>query len=261
MRYLRLFFLFLKASVLVELEYRANFVARALVALFWVGVTLVSVSVFYAHTDAVGGWSYDQALVIIGLFTWMGGFIQAFLQPNAQKIIEMVRQGTFDFVLTKPVDSQFLASLRHPQAFNVIDMASGTAIILLAFSRLGYTPDLLAAAQFALMLAAAMLIVYSIWMVIATLSFWLVRVDNMAELFNSVYDTGRFPVTTFQGVIRFALTFVVPIAFVTTFPAQAVLGLLDPPVLLLAAAMGLGMFSFSALFWRYAIRNYSSASS
>ncbi len=225
------------------------------------GVTLLSVSVFYAHTDEIGGWTYDQVLVLVGLFTFMGGFIGTFLQPNVQKIIEMVRQGTLDFVLTKPINSQFMSSLRYSQAFSLLDMASGAAIVAIAFGRLGYTPSLAAAAQFAVMLAMAALIVYSIWMVIATLAFWLVKVDNMAELFNSVYDAGRFPITTYQGLIRLMLTFAIPIAFITTFPAQAALGLLETPVMVLAIAMGAGMFGFSALFWRYAIRNYSSASS
>src|ERR1041385_3856719 len=100
MRYLRLLGLFFKASFLVELEYRANFVARVLVGLFWVGVTIVSTTVFFTHTNNIGGWDFNQVLVITGLFTLMGGIIQTLLQPNVQKIIEMVRLGTLDFVLT-----------------------------------------------------------------------------------------------------------------------------------------------------------------
>ena len=261
MRYLRLFLLFLKASFLVELEYRANFAARVLVSLFWVGVTLVGTGVFYAHTETIGGWTFHETLVIIGLYTFMSGFIQTFLQPNAQKIIEMVRIGTLDFVLTKPINSQFLASLRYSQMFSVVDMLSGAGIVTVAFTRLSYTPDAVAVVQFAVMLAMSILIVYSIWMMIATLAFWLVKVGNLTELFMTIYDTGRFPITTYQGLIRLALTFIIPIAFITTFPAQSALGRLDPALMWVAVGMGLALFAFSALFWRYAVRNYSSASS
>ncbi|MCS7059711.1 MAG: ABC-2 family transporter protein [Anaerolineae bacterium] len=261
MRYARLFGLFLKASFLVELEYRANFAARAVVSLFWAGVTLTGAGVFYSHAETIGGWTFNEALVIIGLFTFMSGFIQTFLQPNVQRIIDMIRLGTLDFVLTKPVNSQFMASLRHAQVFSMVDMLLGAVIVIWACMRLGYAPPVLSLAQFALMLLMAVLIVYSIWMVIATLAFWLVKVNNMAELFTSVYDTGRFPVTTFDGLIRLVLTFVIPIAFITTFPAQSVLGRLDTETVLMAVAMGGGMFGFSSLFWRYAVRSYSSASS
>ncbi|NJM42221.1 MAG: hypothetical protein HC853_16495 [Anaerolineae bacterium] len=230
-------------------------------SLFWIGITLASVLVFYSHTDEVGGWPLNHALVIVGLFTFMGGFIRTLLQPNAQKIVEMIRTGTMDFVLTKPVNSQFIATLRHYKVFNSIDMFVGPAIIVAAFSRMGYAPGSAALLQFALMLALALLIIYSIWAIMATISFWFVKVANLTEGFNAIWDTGRFPVSTFEGFMRIALTFVLPIAFITTFPAQALLGNLDGISMILALIIGLGLFAFSAWFWRYAIRNYSSASS
>jgi ABC-2 type transport system permease protein len=61
--------------------------------------------------------------------------------------------------------------------------------------------------------------------------------------------------------LRVFLTIAVPIAFITTFPAQAVLGTLDNLTLLAALAMGGAMFGFSAWFWHYAVSRYSSASS
>ena len=261
MRYLRLLILFLKASILVEMEYRANFMARTMMGLFWVGVTIIGATVFFTHTDNIGGWSYDETLVIVGLFTLMGGVIQMLLQPNVQKIIEMVRLGTLDFVLTKPVNSQFLASLRYSQLFSAVDVIAGVAIIAVALGRMGYSPDAAAIMMFVVMFGMALLIVYSIWIIMATTSFWFVKVGNLTELFNAVYDTGRFPVSTFQGILRILLTLVVPIAFITTFPAQAVLGSLDGSMLLAAVAMGIFMFGFSAWFWRYAVSRYSSASS
>jgi ABC-2 type transport system permease protein len=261
MRYLRLLFLFWKASILVELEYRANFMARVLVSLVMVSVTILGTTVFFTQTDNIGGWNFNETLVIAGLFTLMGGLIQTLLQPNVQKIIEMVRVGTLDFVLTKPVNSQFLASLRYSQLFSTVDIVAGIVIVSVAMGRMGYTPDLASSFKFGLMFIMAVLIVYSIWIVMATTSFWFVQVGNLTELFNSVYDTARFPVTTFQTVFRILLTVVVPIAFITTFPAQAVLGRLDDSTLLGAIVMGALMFGGSAWFWRYAIGNYSSASS
>jgi ABC-2 type transport system permease protein len=261
MRYLKLFFTFIKSSLLMELEYRANFVTQAVLSLFWIGITLASVLVFYSHTNEVGGWPLNHALVIVGLFTFMGGFIKTMLQPNAQKIVEMIRTGTMDFVLTKPVNSQFIATLRFHKIFNGLDMIVGVIIIGVAFSRMGYVPGSAALFQFALMLALALLIIYSIWAIMATISFWFVKVANLTEGFNAIWDTGRFPVSTFEGLLRIALTFVLPIAFITTIPAQALLGNLDGASMILALIIGLGLFTFSAWFWRYAIRNYSSASS
>jgi ABC-2 type transport system permease protein len=261
MRYLRLLGLFLKANMLVELEYRANFIAHALVSLGWVSITIIGTTVFFTQTDNIGGWTFYETLVISGLFTLMGGLIQMLLQPNVQKIIEMVRLGTMDFVLTKPVNSQFMASLRYAQLFSVVDIIAGGVIIAFAVGKIGFSPDGLTLLLFAVMLLMAVVIVYSIWMIMATCSFWFVKVGNLTELFNSVYDTGRFPVSTFEGILRVLLTLVVPIAFITTFPAQAILGKLEPGAFVGSLVMGAVMFAFSAWFWRYAINQYSSASS
>lgn len=261
MRYVRLLALFLKSNLLMELEYRANFIAQAALGVLWAGVTFVSVTVFFTQTDALGGWTYEQTLVIVALSVLIEGGIQMLLQPNVDKIIQMVREGTMDFVLTKPVNSQFLATLRYARYSGLADMSAGVAIMLLAFIRLGYAPEPIALAQFAVMLAASFVIVYSIWLLMATLSFWFVKIDNLTELFRALFDTARFPVTTFSGLVRIALTFVLPIAFMTTFPAEAVLGKLGGATLIAAVALAGFLFAFSAWCWRRAVLSYSSASS
>ena len=63
-----------------------------------------------------------------------------------------------------------------------------------------------------LLLAAAMAIVYAICLMLATLAFWVVKVDNMSELFFAFFAAGRFPVSAFPAWVRLLLTFVVPIA-------------------------------------------------
>jgi ABC-2 type transport system permease protein len=105
------------------------------------------------------------------------------------------------------------------------------------------------------------LIAYGLWMILVTTAFWLVRVENIAELLTAIYETGRFPVTAFGTGIRIALTFIVPIAFLTTFPAAALLGILDPIYLALAPLIAALLMLASRAFWRFALRSYTSASS
>jgi len=261
MRYLRLLGLFLKASLLVELEYRANFAAQSALGVLWAGLTFVSVAVFFTQTDALGGWTYEQALVIVALFTIVSGAIRFVLEPNVIKVVEMVRTGAMDFVLTKPANSQFLATLRYAQYAGLADIAAGGAIMAFAMDRMQYLPNLTAALQFGIMLASALAIAYSIWLVMATLSFWFVKIDNLSELFYALFDTARFPVTTYPGLVRLLLTFVLPIAFMTTFPAQAVLGLLDTVTLATSVGLAVLLIFFSGWLWRRAVLSYSSASS
>jgi len=88
-----------------------------------------------------------------------------------------------------------------------------------------------------------------------------IKIDNITELFYAFYETGRYPVTIYRGVVRALLTFIIPIAFVTTFPATALLGRLDQSTAWTGVIFAIVFFIASNRFWNFAIRHYSSASS
>jgi len=102
---------------------------------------------------------------------------------------------------------------------------------------------------------------YSLWIICAAASFWVVRLDNLIYLLMAVFDTARWPIQVFRGAWRFIFTFLIPVAVMTTFPAMALLGRLSSRTTLLTLAGSLGMVIISRLIWRAAIRNYTSASS
>jgi ABC-2 type transport system permease protein len=199
--------------------------------------------------------------VVVGLFQVFSGLIEALLRPNIQAIIEHIRKGTLDFILLKPVDSQFFVSTRQFVFWKLLDMLIGFAVIIYALLRLQIVPSPGSVALFGLMLILGAIMLYSVWIALITSAFWFVRVDNISELVYSFFEAGRFPVGVFRGVVRFALTFVVPIAFMTTFPAAVLLDKLDWRYLWLSGPLALGLFSLSVWFWRFALRFYTSASS
>ena len=261
MRYVRLLALFARTSLLAELEYRANFIAQALVSLSFVVTTLLTTLVLYGHTDSIGGWGYDEALLVSGIFVLVSGIIRTILRPNVTRLMEMVRDGTLDFTLLKPVNAQFMVSTRHIKSSGLTELLAGVILVAVSISRLHYQPDIASLLTFGLMFAIALAIVYSIWIAMATTSFWFVKVGNLTELFSALFDTGRLPITAFRGAIRVGLTFLIPVAFITTFPAQAVLRTLEPVMMLVGFCLACAALIASGLFWRYAIRSYSSASS
>jgi ABC-2 type transport system permease protein len=260
-RYLTLFNLFVRNSLQVALEYRVDFFVSLLQSAFWLLWGIVGTLIFFRFTGTLGGWTLPQVFVVVGMFRIFEGVIDGIMRPNITRIVEYIQKGTLDFILLKPVDSQFMASLRQINLMTMPDFLVGAVLIAYGVAAQGHTPSPADIGAFAFLLICGAVIAYGLWMLLVTTAFWLVRVENIAELLTAIYDTGRFPVTAFTTVIRITLTFVVPIAFLTTFPSAALLGILEPAYLLLAPLIAAVLLFSSRAFWRHALRSYTSASS
>ena len=260
MNSLRLFWVFLRVSVLSELAYRANFFLQLFESLVDLGVALAGLAVVFSYTDTLGGWRPDEVLALVGVFFLVGGAIHLVIEPSMQRLIEAVSEGTLDFTLTKPADAQFLVSIQRVEIWKLTDLVLGTGLLVFALVRMGTHLGALQAAGFAVTLVAGGIIVYSFWLMLATLSFWFVRVENILVIFQSMYEAGRWPVSLYPRWLRFSLTFLVPVAFATTVPAQALSGRLTGRTLLGAGTLAALMLVVSRLVWRAGVRRYSGAS-
>jgi ABC-2 type transport system permease protein len=260
MRYLRLLWTFFRINVMGELAYRVNFLVQLFESVLELGTAIAGLAVIFSYTSSLGGWAPDQVLALVGVFFLVGGAIRLVIQPSLEQLIESVRDGTLDFTLTKPADAQLLVSIQRVDIWKLTDVALGGGVLAVALARLGEHVGASQALAFAVALLAGGLIVYSFWMILATTAFWLVRVENILVIFQSMYEAGRWPVSIYPGWLRFALTFVVPVAFAVTVPAQAIAGMLTPRTLAGALTLAAGLFILARLFWRRGIRRYSGAS-
>ena len=261
MNSLRLFWVFLRVSVLSELAYRANFFLQLFESLVDLGVALAGLAVVFSYTDTLGGWRPDEVLALVGVFFLVGGAIHLVIEPSMQRLIEAVSEGTLDFTLTKPADAQFLVSIQRVEIWKLTDLVLGTGLLVFALVRMGTHLGALQAAGFAIALVAGGIIVYSFWLILATLSFWFVRVENILVIFQSMYEAGRWPVSIYPGWLRFGLTFVVPVAFAVTVPAEALTGRLSWRGLGLAWVVAVVLFVGARVLWRTGLRRYAGASS
>ncbi|MGH2538051.1 MAG: ABC transporter permease [Candidatus Promineifilaceae bacterium] len=258
---LRLLGIFYKNTLINELEYRLNFLSNLALSLFWLLWAALSVRVYFFHTETIAGWRYHELLIVMGLFFMLNGFRQMVLEPNLSRLSEYVRLGTLDYVLTKPINSQFLVSLRHIGVYNWGDPLLGLGLVGYGLWRLEHLPSLGQVGQFIVLLAAAMIILYAFNLLLQTTTIWLINLDRADALVMGFLETGRFPVQFYRGWVRAALAVVIPVAFMTTFPAEALLGRLAWPWAAAAVVGAVGLFWLAAWFWRFALRYYTGASS
>ncbi len=257
---IRLAALHLKLGALNELQYRANFWVQLLNSVIGLGTGILAIAIVYSQTDTLGGWSADELLAVMGVHLMVGGFLRALVQPNMWQLLEDVREGTLDYTLTRPADSQLLVSVRQFSLWSLVDVVLGLGVVVWSVTRISSTVGWLNGAGFVLALICGTIIVYSIWISAATLAFKVVQIDNLMQLMSGIYEAGRWPVGIYPGWLRGALTFLIPLAFAVTVPAEALSARIEWSWLALAVGVAIVTMVGSRAVWRWGIRNYSGAS-
>ncbi|MEH2447882.1 MAG: ABC transporter permease [Nostoc sp.] len=258
-RYLKVLRLFWTAAIAAELEYRINFFIATFSSLGNLLGSLFGLFLFYRTGYTFSGWSWEAALVVLGIFTLLQGFSATFLASNLNRIVHYVQEGTLDFILLKPIRSQFWLSTHTLSPWGLPDLIFGSIIIGYAGKRLGVGIDdyLLGL----LPLLFSLVILYSLWFMLGATSIWFVKIYNVTEVLSGLLEAGRYPIAAYPTAYRFFFTFVMPVAFLTTVPAQALLGRSEISWLIGAAILAVALFLVSTWFWRFALRFYTSASS
>jgi ABC-2 type transport system permease protein len=260
-RHLRLWRRFAIMAFVRDAEYRLNFFFNAGQGLLQLALAVATFLLLYQFTGEVAGWTRAEALLLVGIYRIVDGVIGLQIAPNLTAIDRYIRQGDLDFLLLRPVSSLFLVSLRYLRLDEIVNIASGLMLAFWAGQQAGVSWSVVGSAGAALFCLCGIVILYALWLLTVTLSFWLVQVDSLDQLFYGIFETARYPVTYFKGVVRATLIFIIPVAFATTFPSQALLGEADWRFLPLGLALALGALALARTFWNYALRHYGSASS
>lgn len=260
-RYLRLLAVQLRTSAALAMQYRVEFLVEGGLALFWMTWSLVPILVVFGRREAVAGWSFEEALVVVGWFTVVKGVLEGAVNPSLALVVEHIRKGTLDFVLLKPADAQFLVSTARFKPWRAVDIVAGLGLFAYAFHRMGRVPSAGAVLSSVLLLVCAILVLYSLWILVISAAFYVVKIDNLSYLFLSIFDAARWPVSVFKGALRFFFTFVIPLALMTTYPALALLDRLDVRHAVEALGGALVFAAAARWLWLRSIGRYTSASS
>jgi ABC-2 type transport system permease protein len=238
-----------------EAEYRVNFFFNVFDGLAQLALAVGTFLLIYQYTGEIAGWSRDEALMLVGIYRVATGLIGLQIQANMLSISGYIRNGEMDFHLLRPISCQFLVSLRRVRLAEVANVIIGLTLTVYAGNLAGVRWSIAGVLGAAGFLLCGLVLLYALWFFIVTFSFWLVQVDTLDELFLGLFEAARYPVSYFRGAVRALLTFVVPVAFATTFPTQALLGAADGRLLL--AGLGLSALGLLAtrLFWNFAVRH------
>jgi ABC-2 type transport system permease protein len=241
------------------MEYLANFVTSVLYSLGQLVGTLFTLKVLYSKGYRFHGWTEDESYLVVALFTLMDGVTTSALNPNLSKIVAHVQRGSLDFILLKPVDAQFQLSTRNLTPWGFPNILFAFALMVYAGMRIGLPAYAYALGVLPVLLAVVIL--YSLWFAVGTTTIWFTKIWNATEVLRAFIEAGKYPMGAYSMGFQFFFTFVLPVAFLTTVPAEIMRGTRSPLFILVEAALAAALFIGSRLFWKTALRSYTSASS
>lgn len=259
-RYWRVYRTFFVSSFARELEFRANFFAKIAQNLVWIVFFIMILLVIYRNTDTVAGWTRGEAYMLAASCFLMNA-VSGGLFMSLVEIPQQVRLGTLDFVVTKPIDSQFWVSTRKFNFSDVGVLTAGLAMIGYGIYLAEVSPSISQWCAYVILVGASLAVFYSFNLALMTLGIWLVRVDNLWVLGESVMQIARYPIDIYQGALQRLFVYVVPLAFLATIPTKQLVREFDPQMLGLGVIWAVAALFLSRMFWRFAMRHYTSASS
>ena len=260
-QYLKVYLKFLHTSLASELEYKTNILIDLITAILSLIGSVFLLSIFFQNNTSIGGWEFEQALIIQGIYTILNGITNTWFNPNLTEIVKHVREGTLDFVLLKPIDSQFFISLKkiNPSGFLEIMLGFSLLFFCIKINQINLNLSFLTLSLITIICSISIL--YSIWFFISTTTIWFVKTWNATEVLRSFLYIGRFPLTSFSFSLRIFFSVFIPIAFITTIPSEVFLGISQQWKILLEVMVATIFLVISRKFWLFALKFYSSASS
>ncbi len=251
----------LRMSCLAALQYRTGFWSEGLLSVIWSAVGVVPLFVAVDHRGDVAGWGAWELLVLSGCFMMCTGIFGFFLEPALVASMNHIRRGTLDYVLLRPADALVLCLTTEFAPWRISEFVLGVGLVIISLWNLGYAPSAADLGTAALVGFCGLLALYAIGVLMLCVSFRAMRLQNLVVLFESLLDFGRWPIHVFQGVLKAVFLYAVPLAIMTTYPAQALLGTLDTTTLATAVITACTLMVLARVSWRASLRSYASASS
>ena len=270
--YARVFGIFARNSLVRDMTFRANFIIECVTSLAWMLMNLGFYVLVFQYTKSIGagesGWNQHQFFIFMATTMIINGIVQAFFMPNAEEFSELIRSGGLDFALLKPIDTQFLISLRKVEWSPLVNLLLAGWLIGYSMLKLPDPPGLHQVALYPVYVLCGVAILYSLMIVMAAFSVWLGRNQSLYDFWFYVTNFSRYPMEIYRGTygtpLQYAFTYAVPVLVVVNVPARLLAKPLDSSQWPLAGfallATAVSLVASRVIFQR-ALVSYRSASS
>lgn len=274
LNYIRVFLTFARNSLVRDMTFRANFLIDMISSISWVFINLGFYVLIFHYTPALGadgGWEKYQFFLFLSTALFINSLVQALFMTNADDLSELVRTGSLDFALLKPIDTQFLVSLTRIEWSSLGNFAVGLGLMVYSMCQLHYVPGVVQIVLYPIYIVCGVAIYYSLMIALAATSVWLGRNQTLFDFWFYITNFSRYPMEIYRGPwgepLRRLFTFCIPVLVAVNVPARILVRPINPqspedwtlPLFAIAATVA----SLAASRWVFqrALWSYRSASS
>lgn len=254
----QLFWLFRKISLMKLTEFRTDFYFWVVVSLMWTTFNFFFFSVLIGLQNNIGGWSRWELYALLSVFTMLDAFTWSFLAQNMWSYTGHIFNGTLSGTLVKPIDPQFAMMATETSYNNVPRFFIGVTGLVWSLWQLGTQPSLLAVGLFVLTFFFALLFIYSLWFLVATIAFWVERLENINEIVPAFRRLWQVPRSVYIGVTSTLFTVILPLGLVASLPTEILLSKTSWSWVGYFMLVSVITFLGSRLFFFYSLRKYTS---
>lgn len=259
-KHIRIYLLFVKTSLIAELEYRVNFILGIVVECAYLATKLLYVFIVYSNGSDVSGLSPDQVMLFIGTFMILTAIYTGFFMVNFNYISWRITRGELDMLIVKPVSLQFHTTMRYVIiTIPIPNIIAGVILVSTAWRRMGLSVGFGNILLYMGLILSGTVLTYSLFLTPHILSFWTVKSNSLIDIADRLWDFNSMPMQIYNKWLQRVCMFVIPVFIITNFPVMALFDTLPPFYLIWGLLIPLAVFLLVRRFWNHAVKRYSSA--
>lgn len=260
--YFKVFIALISLSFKRFLEHRWNMWGHLSTMILSLLITIFFLEIIFSKVPLIYGWNKSEVFFLMGIFHFLvSGLFFIFFQKCIDFIPYYIHQGELDILLTKPINSQFYLSFRHMRLYELSGLLSGITLIIYSINLLSLSPSLFQWLLLFISIILGLVILYCIYFVLATLGFWIPRMGSLPEIFYTLTSPLQIPIDMLGKELALILTYVIPLGFIITVPVKIFLGKSVLELFFVMVGVSLVLLFLSSVFWNFALKHYTSASS
>lgn len=257
--YLRLYPYFVSRSLQASMSYKGDFILGVIASIMMQVLGVIFVWTIFQGMPDINGWNFDQIIFVYGMAAISLG-LNEFLFAGTWAVSRHVQEGSLDRLLLRPVNTLFSILSTDVKLHGLGSVFFGIAICIASLNNLHLTLSVGMILFWLVAMICGSLIYFTINMLMATLAFWVTDSQSAMMLLQNVSEFSKYPIAIYERWLQILLSFVIPFAFTSFYPATFLLEMSTQPIFWLGPIIATAaMLVITNLFWKYGLSKYQSA--